>query len=176
MMSISLRSFSSHDIIFWNFPSCLNAVNLVYVNFSLETLETPNIELHPLLPSEQPQFIEARTLQGVENIPQGCWPMLTPIRPTIVSNWLNVLWVVDHSWYTQETAEREKPSSISVSLPSSSQFTLTVCHTPGVWLGGRKTDGTAARSHRDAPATICLHRDNTTTQLRTQHISLKRRW
>ena len=24
------------------------------------------------------------------------------IAPTVVSNWLDVLWVVDHSWYTQE--------------------------------------------------------------------------
>uniref|UniRef100_A0A8C7DTI1 Ig-like domain-containing protein n=1 Tax=Oncorhynchus kisutch TaxID=8019 RepID=A0A8C7DTI1_ONCKI len=34
---------------------------------------------------------------GVESIPQGCWPMLTPMLPTVVSSWLDVLWVVDHS-------------------------------------------------------------------------------
>ena len=28
--------------------------------------------------------------------------------------WLDVLWVVDHSWYTQETVEHEKPSSVAV--------------------------------------------------------------
>ena len=72
------------------------------------------IELLPLLPSEQPQFFGAWTLQGVESVPQGCWPMLTPMLPTVVSSWLDVLWVVDHSWYTQETVECEKPSSTAV--------------------------------------------------------------
>jgi hypothetical protein len=37
--------------------------------------------------------------------------MLTPMIPTVVSSWLDVLWVVDHSWYTQKTVECEKPSS-----------------------------------------------------------------
>ena len=34
--------------------------------------------------------------------------MLTPLLPTVVSNWLDVL------WYTRETVEREKPSSVAV--------------------------------------------------------------
>ncbi|XP_045557405.1 pulmonary surfactant-associated protein A isoform X2 [Salmo salar] len=49
------------------------------------------------LEKEQPQFIGAWTLQGVESVPQGCWAMLTPMLPTVVSSWLDVLWVVDHS-------------------------------------------------------------------------------
>ena len=44
--------------------------------------------------------------------PKGCWPMLTPMLPTIVSSWLDIFLVADHSWYTQETVEREKPSSM----------------------------------------------------------------
>ena len=43
-----------------------------------------NIELHPLLPPEQPQFIGVWTLQGGESVPQGCWPMLTPMLLTVV--------------------------------------------------------------------------------------------
>uniref|UniRef100_A0A4W5RR61 Laminin G domain-containing protein n=1 Tax=Hucho hucho TaxID=62062 RepID=A0A4W5RR61_9TELE len=35
-------------------------------------------QLHPLLPSEV------------------CWPFLTPMILTVVSSWLDVLWVVDH--------------------------------------------------------------------------------
>jgi hypothetical protein len=61
------------------------------------------------------------TLQGVESVPQECWPMLTPMLPTVVSSWLDVLWLVDHSRYTWETVEREKPSSVAVKyfvLPS----------------------------------------------------------
>ena len=48
-----------------------------------KTLEEhlPNVEMHPLFPSKQPQFIGAWILQGV-----GCWPMLTPKLPTFVSN------------------------------------------------------------------------------------------
>ena len=34
--------------------------------------------------------------------------------PTVVSSCLDALWVVDHSWYTRETVEREKPSSFAV--------------------------------------------------------------
>ena len=47
-------------------------------------------------------------------IPQGCWSMLTPMLPIVVSSWLNVLWVVDHSWYTRETVDCEKPTSVGV--------------------------------------------------------------
>ncbi|CDQ73421.1 unnamed protein product [Oncorhynchus mykiss] len=45
-------------------------------------------------------------LYEVSSIPQGCWPMLTPMLPTVVSNWLAVLWVIsqitliwDHSFH-----------------------------------------------------------------------------
>ena len=62
----------------------------------------PSIKLHPLL------------RQGVESVPQGCWSMLTSILSPVVSSWLDILWVVDHSWYTQETDRREKPSSVAV--------------------------------------------------------------
>jgi hypothetical protein len=31
---------------------------------------------------------------------------------TVVSNWMDVLWVVDHSLYTQETVERENPAAL----------------------------------------------------------------
>jgi hypothetical protein len=34
--------------------------------------------------------------------------------PTVVSSWLDVLWVVDHSGYTRETVECEKLSSIAI--------------------------------------------------------------
>jgi hypothetical protein len=50
-----------------------------------------------LKPSELPQLVRAQTPQGGECVPQGCWPMLTPMLPTVVSSWLDVLWVVDHS-------------------------------------------------------------------------------
>ena len=34
--------------------------------------------------------------------------MLTPMLPTVVSSWLDVPWVVDHSLYTLETVDHEK--------------------------------------------------------------------
>ncbi|XP_064876158.1 grainyhead-like transcription factor 2b isoform X2 [Oncorhynchus nerka] len=37
------------------------------------------------------------TLQSVESVTQGPWTMLTPMPPTVVSSWLDVLWVVEHS-------------------------------------------------------------------------------
>uniref|UniRef100_A0A8C7WKJ3 Sorting nexin 29 n=1 Tax=Oncorhynchus mykiss TaxID=8022 RepID=A0A8C7WKJ3_ONCMY len=42
-------------------------------------------------------FCLAWTLQGVQCVPQECWPMLIPMLPIVVSSWLDVLWVVDHS-------------------------------------------------------------------------------
>jgi hypothetical protein len=58
---------------------------------------TETTKHNPFLPSEQPQFIGARTLHQCRKLPQGCWPMLTPMLPTVVSSWLNVHWVMDHS-------------------------------------------------------------------------------
>ncbi|XP_055748193.1 neurotensin receptor type 1-like isoform X1 [Salvelinus fontinalis] len=42
--------------------------------------------------TETASIRRAWTLQGVANVPQGCWPMLTPMLPTVVSSWLDVLW------------------------------------------------------------------------------------
>ena len=39
---------------------------------------------------QKPQFVGAWTPQGVESIPQECWPMLTPLLHTVVSSWLVV--------------------------------------------------------------------------------------
>ena len=50
------------------------------------------MELHPsLFPSELPQFVGPWTLQGVESVPQGCWPMFTPM--------LQVVWM-SFGWWT----------------------------------------------------------------------------
>jgi hypothetical protein len=47
----------------------------------------------PPLPSEQPQFVRALTLQGVKGVPQGYWPMLTPILPTVEKVfWMSFGW------------------------------------------------------------------------------------
>ena len=82
---------------------------LIYTECTKHEEHLPNFELRSRLPSEQPQFVRGWTLQGVESVPQGCWPMLTPMLPTVVSSWM-----VDHSWNTQETVECEKPSSVTV--------------------------------------------------------------
>ena len=55
------------------------------------TENLPNIQLQPILPSEQPQFVVAWTLQGVESGQQGYWSILTPMLPAVVSKWLDVL-------------------------------------------------------------------------------------
>ena len=104
--------FQSFQFLIWTFQP-----NLLYIHTVYQTLGTPS----PLLPSEQSQFVGAWTIQGVESTRQGCWLMLTPMLPTVVSSWLYVLWVVDHSWYTKETVEHEKPSSVVV-------LTQTVVH------------------------------------------------
>ena len=55
----------------------------------------------PFCPHNSLKSSGSGTLQGVESLPQGFWPMLTPMLPTVVSSWLDVLWLVDHSWYTK---------------------------------------------------------------------------
>jgi hypothetical protein len=96
----------------------------IYQFFSstLYTWSIPNIRdtflilscIFPICPPEQLQLVGVWTLQGVESVPQGCWPIWTPLLPTVVPTWLNVLWVVDHSWYTRETVEHDKSSSVAV--------------------------------------------------------------
>jgi hypothetical protein len=50
--------------------------------------------------------------QGVERVPQGCWPMLTPVLPTVVSCWLDALWVVNQSWYTRGNVKRKRKTAV----------------------------------------------------------------
>jgi hypothetical protein len=47
-----------------------------------------------LLPSDQLQLIKAWVLQGVESIPQGCWPMLTPMLTPLFCqvDWMSFGW------------------------------------------------------------------------------------
>jgi hypothetical protein len=55
-------------------------------------------------------------LQGVESVQQWCWPMLTPMLPTVDRirvGWMSFGWWCIH-WYTRETDKRENPSSVAV--------------------------------------------------------------
>ena len=84
-------------------------------------------------------------LYKVSSFPQGCWAMLTPVLPKVVSSWLDVLWVVDHSWYTGETVEHEKSQQCCSSshtnqwawhlLPYPIQKAQIFClaHSPSEW-------------------------------------------
>jgi hypothetical protein len=78
----------------------------------------------PLLPSEQLQFIGAWTLQGGKSIPRGCWPMLTPVLPTVVSSWLDVLWMGN--------ILNTDGKVLSVKNPAALQF-LTQTSAPGTY-------------------------------------------
>ena len=76
---------------------------------SLYTLSISNIRNTFLIlscPTFCPQ--NSLNLSGHESVPKGCWPMLTPMLPTVVSSWLDLLWVVDRS------VACEKPSSVAV--------------------------------------------------------------
>ena len=81
----------------------------------------------PFCPQNSPNS-SGHGLHRVPSIPQGCWPMLTPMLPTVVSSWLDVIWVVDHSWHTGETVECEKPNSVAVPHVSYAQ-----CIFPWQW-------------------------------------------
>ena len=62
----------------------------------------------PFLTSEQPEFVGVWTRQGVESVPQGCWPMFTPMLPT------GVLWTILE---TRDTVEHETPSGTYYHTP-----------------------------------------------------------
>ena len=81
---------SSHPIIYTS----------LYIHWVYKTLGTP--------------FVGAWILQGVERVPQGCWLMLTPILPTVVSSWLDVLWVVDHSCHTWNILSVKNPAGLQI--------------------------------------------------------------
>ena len=49
---------------------------------------------------------------------------------TVVSSWLDVLWVVGYSWYTWEIVECEKPSSVAVLDTLKTDAPGTCYHTP----------------------------------------------
>ena len=51
--------------------------------------EYTNYWEHPH-PPQHPKLVGAWTLQGVKSVPQGCWPILTPMLPTVVSSWMEV--------------------------------------------------------------------------------------
>ena len=53
-------------------------------------------------------------LQGDKSVPQGCWPMLIPMFPTVVSSWLYVL-----GWWTILDTHRKL---LSVKNTAASQF------------------------------------------------------
>jgi hypothetical protein len=107
------------------------------------------------------------TPQGFESVPQGCWPILTPLLPTVVSRWLNVLWVVDHSWYTWETVKRGKtqqrcsswhnPMRLAPSTIPSSIDTSIFClaQSPSDWH--KYTIHISMVSRHKNPSLTCLH-------------------
>jgi hypothetical protein len=95
--SVSWTAWGTMDNEIWT-STCGDTLSLQDINATVLILN---------MPPEQPKFIG-----GVEGVPQGCWPILTPILPTVVSSWLDVLWVVDHSWYTQKLLRMKNPAAL----------------------------------------------------------------
>jgi hypothetical protein len=103
-------------VYFWWY--CCTYSNIGFISnipWVYKTLGTPSeYWVAPPYAPRSASILWTWTLQGVESVPQGCWTMLTPMLPSVVSGWLDVLWVVDPSRYTQQAVERGKPSSVAV--------------------------------------------------------------
>jgi hypothetical protein len=64
--------------------------NIITLKDTLECIKLfPNIELHPFLSSEQPEFIRAWTTR-CRSIPRGGCPMLTPMLTRQLSQGLSL--------------------------------------------------------------------------------------
>ena len=91
-----------------------NSSHLNLTEFTKHQKHLPNSELHPLCPQNRLNSSGHVFYKVSKAVPQGCWPMLTLMLPKVVSSWLDVLCVGDHSGYTRETVEREKLSSVAI--------------------------------------------------------------
>jgi hypothetical protein len=95
--SLQLFQWKRPEFIIWNNEHSHNHISKLWrfiwiIPYFLLTewkIEVDCSHIQP--PSEQLQFVVAWTLQGVESVPHGCWPMLTSILPTVVSSWLDVI-------------------------------------------------------------------------------------
>ena len=67
----------------------------------------------PFCPRNSLHFWGAWTKRCLKHT-TGMLSMLTPMLPTLVSSWLYGPPPKRHSWYTRETVEREKPSSVAL--------------------------------------------------------------
>jgi hypothetical protein len=64
--------------------SLLQLLSFISEHYTMSVQNIKNTFLILCTPSPQPEYVVAWTLQGVERIPQGCWPMSTPIILTVV--------------------------------------------------------------------------------------------
>jgi hypothetical protein len=84
------------------------------VSLSVQNIRNPNPSYYWVAPIFALRTTSIRRGNGVESVPRGRRPIMTPLPLTFVLSWLDVLWVVDHSWYARDTVESEKPSSVAV--------------------------------------------------------------
>ena len=71
----------------------ITSATLVYYTLSVQNIKDTFLILScipPFCPQNSLHSSEEWTLQGVKSVPQGCWPMLTPMLTTVVSSWLDV--------------------------------------------------------------------------------------
>ena len=108
-MAFSITHFGSVQLSSWNYAfNKKGSINILMQKYTLSISNIPNIELHPLLQSEKPQFVG----HGLRySIPQWCWPMLTPMLPTIVSSWLDVLFLIFDTFKPVHLAPKTIPHS-----------------------------------------------------------------
>jgi hypothetical protein len=61
---------------------------VIHLHWVYKTLGTP-----PICPQNSLSLSGHGTLQGVRSVPQGCWPMLTPVLPTVLDPHGKLLYV-----------------------------------------------------------------------------------
>jgi hypothetical protein len=109
----------------------------LYMKYRVHTLTMPNIRNTILILSCTPSLflchqnslnVRVWTPHGVESIPQGCWPMSTPIPQLCQDGWMSFGWRTSLDTHRKLLSLKKKPAALQL-LTQTGEHGIS-CHTP----------------------------------------------